>query len=426
MICSLEECAHSAQGDEYWDDQFAVLQFTGLGIGTIKMVGDSLYVGGTFRAIGGVSATNIAKWNGTNWSAFGTGLGTGDGDTVSALAIWGDDLYAGGYFTNAGSQVMRNVARWDGTNWMTLASGVNAAGVYGIAEAPNGLVMAGAFDTAGGISATNVAKWDGQNWSALDGGVQGTAYAIAASGQDVYVGGRFNLAGGVAATNIAKWNGTNWSALGFGVRIRSGGGGENGSVRAIAANGRDVYVAGGFSLAGSVAANNVAKWNGAAWESLQGGVSIGSSLSAAAVCGNDLYVGGPFLSIGGVSARGVAKWDGNTWSPLGSGTADNPPLALVSTGSELILGGRFTVVGGKPSNKLALWHIPHSLSIQRSGNNVTLSWPATGTNFLLEATSDLRAPNWQWVSSTPSIVNDQCVVTLPLGPDNQFFRLRRK
>jgi len=57
--------------------------------------------------IGGVSATNIAKWDGTNWSALGTGLGTGDGDTVSALAIWGDNLYVGGYFTNAGSQLMR-------------------------------------------------------------------------------------------------------------------------------------------------------------------------------------------------------------------------------------------------------------------------------------------------------------------------------
>jgi hypothetical protein len=99
--------------------------------------------------------------------------------------------------------------------------------------------------------------------------------------------------------------------------------------------------------------------------------------------------------------------------------------ALAVTGSELFLGGFFDHAGGKPANNIALWHIPHSLSIGRTGNNVTLSWPATGTNFLLEATSDIGAPNWQGVSGIPSIVNDQCVVTLAPGPGNQFFRLRR-
>ena len=40
----------------------------------------------------------IAKWNGTNWSSLGSGLGS----TVSALAVQGSNLYAAGYFTNAG------------------------------------------------------------------------------------------------------------------------------------------------------------------------------------------------------------------------------------------------------------------------------------------------------------------------------------
>ncbi len=98
---------------------------------------------------------------------------------------------------------------------------------------------------------------------------------------------------------------------------------------------------------------------------------------------------------------------------------------LVSNGTELYVGGGFNVAGGLTANNIALWHIPHSLNIQRLANEVVLSWPATGTNFVLEATSDLGATNWQGVSATSSILDDQCVVTLPLGSCNQFFRLRR-
>ena len=37
------------------------------------------------------------------------------------------------------------------------------------------------------------------------------------SGDDVYVAGYFSQAGEVSANNIAKWDGTAWSALGDGV-----------------------------------------------------------------------------------------------------------------------------------------------------------------------------------------------------------------
>jgi hypothetical protein len=84
------------------------------------------------------------------------------------------------------------------------------------------------------------------------------------------------------------------------------------------------------------------------------------------------------------------------------------------------------LAGGKLSAYVGLWHIPHSLSIRRVRNAVTLSWPATGTNFLLEACAALGQTNWQAVPQAPSIIDNQCVVTNALGPANEFFRLRRK
>src|SRR5688572_22774474 len=60
--------------------------------------GPVLYAGGDFTTAGGVAANRIAKWNGSNWSALGSGMNR----TVRALAMHDDGggpaLYAGGDF----------------------------------------------------------------------------------------------------------------------------------------------------------------------------------------------------------------------------------------------------------------------------------------------------------------------------------------
>jgi hypothetical protein len=54
-------------------------------------------VGGTFTSAGGQPANRIAKWDGTNWWALGSGFIS----TITALAVNGTNLYAGGNFTSA-------------------------------------------------------------------------------------------------------------------------------------------------------------------------------------------------------------------------------------------------------------------------------------------------------------------------------------
>jgi hypothetical protein len=99
---------------------------------------------------------------------------------------------------------------------------------------------------------------------------------------------------------------------------------------------------------------------------------------------------------------------------------------MAPAGSELFIVGDFKVAGATPSERVALWHIPHSLKMQRVQEAVTLSWPATGTNFLLEAAPQLLSTNWSTVPDPYNIHNDQCVVTEPLAGTNQFYRLRRR
>ena len=46
-----------------------------------------VYVGGQFTTAGGVAASRIARWDGSSWSALGTGM---DNQAVYALAVDSD------------------------------------------------------------------------------------------------------------------------------------------------------------------------------------------------------------------------------------------------------------------------------------------------------------------------------------------------
>jgi len=409
----------SASGDEFWDGAAGA---EGWGVSVIACSKGKVFIGGSLTSLGGVTVTNIGCWDGTNWSSLGSGVGRGLGEGPSAFTVAGDCLFAGGYFPVAGGVSANNIARWDGSNWHSLGVGVNGY-IAGLATDGSNVYAGGDFTLAGGIAATNIARWDGQQWHPIGLGVSGPVYAVVVANGSVYAGVRFSTVSGTAATNIARWDGTNWNSLGNGLRNINGFSSENGSVRSLIYHGECLYAGGGFRLAGNLAATNIAKWDGTNWWNIG---NAANWVQAFAPNGRDLFVGGSFLRMSGQLVRGVAKWDGTNWSSLGSGFFGGSPIALASTGSELFAGGDFTVAGDKPSPRFALWHIPHSVAIVRTGNDVSLSWPATGTNFVLEATSDLGEANWQGVSGTPSIVNEQCVVTLAPGPGNQFFRLRRK
>src|SRR5690606_24064478 len=146
-----------------------------------------IYVGGAFTNAGGVSAADyLARWNPITeqWEAVGApafGAATGT-PIVNALAFdAAGNLYAGGYFINAQSVPAADyIAKFDGTNWTALGTGTNGA-VYSIAIAPNGDVYAGgAFANAGGVANTiRIAKWNGTVWSALSTGLNDFVQALA-------------------------------------------------------------------------------------------------------------------------------------------------------------------------------------------------------------------------------------------------------
>jgi YVTN family beta-propeller protein len=81
-----------------------------------------LYAGGKFTSIGGVRMNNIARWDGTSWTAVGNARRVGVNDRVDSLQVYDGDLYVGGKFTEAGSGISVNhLAKWNG-RWSGVVS----------------------------------------------------------------------------------------------------------------------------------------------------------------------------------------------------------------------------------------------------------------------------------------------------------------
>jgi hypothetical protein len=66
----------------------------------------NLYIGAYFTTAGNALANSVAQWNGSSWSALGSGMN----NAVYALAVSGSTLYAGGLFTTAGTNFSANAA----------------------------------------------------------------------------------------------------------------------------------------------------------------------------------------------------------------------------------------------------------------------------------------------------------------------------
>jgi len=349
-------------------------------VNALAVSGSNLFAGGQFRSVcldptcGSSALVNhIAVFNPElGWSNLADGLSF----AAFALAVSGNALYVGGAFFSVcgsiincsiGERDVSHVARWDGSTWSTIGDGLSDI-VDALAVSGDDLYAAGVFtevcgnDTcdSGNSPARHIARWNGSGWSGLGNGFDDDVVALAVDGGDVYAGGNFTQicgdeacsTGNTPANHVAKWNGTSWSPLGNGVNKLPG----RAAVNALAVSGTDLYVGGGFTevcgnadcTSDNVTVNYIAKWNGSAWSGLRDGVD--SDVNALVVDGSDLYVGGNFSVVCGNSACNsvvngpvyyVARWDGNLWWDLRYGV-NSPVNALAVDGSYLYVGGAFT------------------------------------------------------------------------------------
>ncbi len=342
--------------------------------------GPALYVGGQFTHIGGVAATSVARWNGSQWSNAGNGLGV----TTFCFATFDDGsgpkLYAGGITLTPSTQ-RGFVRRLDGSTWTSVGDippdsdgfgGVFALAVYDEGNGPHLY--------AGGRMSGAVQRFDGSFWapfanSFVNNGLAEEPYVSAmcvhddgqGGGPALYVGGSFGFVHPSVtpiSTNIARYSGGAWRSVGGGLGVL-----YTEDVRALHVHddgtGPSLYAGGTFP-------GGIARWNGTAFTQvgtgLVGPVLIVSALgSTDSAGGPHLVAGGRFTVAGGQPASNIASFEGTSWSAIGSGISGIPSpwygtyVTTFSTfdqgtgrGPDLVVGGGFLQAGGIASQDLAV------------------------------------------------------------------------
>ncbi|MFT7669100.1 MAG: hypothetical protein ACI8X5_001800 [Planctomycetota bacterium] len=186
--------------------------------------GEALYVAGNFDSADSIPANNIAGWDGTTWSPLGAGLEYADSFTpvyIFDLEVYqsptGPVLVAAGRFDVAGGAPIEGVAMWDGSSWSALGSGLDGDFLYGRslkAFDPNDqgelLYVTGRFESAGGLLSGGAAVWDGTDWtSTFEIGNDGDYVAEMlvfddGEGRALYLAGGFDKVAGIPSMGIAR------------------------------------------------------------------------------------------------------------------------------------------------------------------------------------------------------------------------------
>lgn len=345
---------------------------TGLACGVVLPGGDVLGAG-TFPEAAGVLAANVARWNGSAWSAASAGaagavaamtsdrdgavLAAGEfagfpGTATTRLArlqggAWtplplpvkatlvaarpNGELVVGGEFVAPGGAVAR-LAAWNNGVLTPIATGAWTNGVPRVLTViQNGDVLVAASDT--GLLVSGVGRWNGTSLVGLPIAVVGVIDAmVELDGGHLLLGGLFVAP---VATSLLRWNGTQLlSVPGAPISVTS---------LARARNG-DILVAGLFSGLGQ----RLARWNGSTWQplggSLLGGVRKIVELPDGSLALAERSLTTPFTSR-------VLLWDGATLHVLA--TVPGEAAIAWSEAGELLVGGSFAQTAGLPQAVLA-------------------------------------------------------------------------
>jgi len=321
-------------------------------VSALALSGSTLYAGGYFKNIGGLARNNVAALDTATGAATDWNPTAGDG--VNALAVFGSTVYAGGYFSSIGGKLRNRIAALDAatgavTEWNPGATDV----VFALAASDSTVYAGGYFKNIGGLARNRIAAVDRKTGAVTpwDPALSGSSVmALTVSGQTVYAGGNFSKVGGqshvgVAAIDAATAIATNWNP------------GLDAPCSSVAVSGPTVYVAGEFWTVDNQNQKYIAALDATTNALIKWNPQADRYLSVIALSGSTVYAGGTFANIGGQERIGVAALDATT--STGAATVWNPNLdyagveALAVSGSKVFAGGMFSKSNGQTHSKIA-------------------------------------------------------------------------
>ncbi|MCS6789948.1 MAG: hypothetical protein NZ580_03090 [Bacteroidia bacterium] len=288
-----------------------------------------------------------------------------DGD-VYALFVWQGALYVGGSFRNVGGTALRTqgIARYTprgGWQKAHVEIGLGGRGiVYAISEYRGKLVIGGDFTSVDGIPARHLAMYDplSGRWSEIGGGTDGPVYAIAVCGNDLWVGGRFLQVGDppqpIAA--LAYWDRGAWRAP---VPAHSSTLLVGGNVYALACIGDSVYIGGAFTETegGQSAYSYLALLRKSQARLIPPytpyEVPPSAPVRTLSAAGRNLWVGGEFAGTGSALGRVFLLSEGRTITLTGAPTGGAVQAILPTSGTTAYIAGTFLSAAGKPVARIA-------------------------------------------------------------------------
>jgi len=384
--------AARAQGVDHWWSGFGLqgvephLPGQPSNVSAMVVYRGRLVVAGSFGQAGRVSCSNIATWDGRRWSPLASATGEGVNNTtgsamVLALTVYNGDLIAAGRFETAGGVAASNIARWDGSNWWPLGTGVTGSyiptlpSVKTLVVYQGRLFAGGHFRQAGGVVAESIAAWDGvaRVWQAVGAGFVWQrpdlteVHALTPYGGELVAAGIFGFqqASGAAANHIAAWNGTSWHALGAGM---------NNAVHGVADDGHGGLIVGGLFTS---PARYVARWDGAAWQAVATGAVPTGAVQSVAATGGVVVACSRLPGAPPTQDYRVTQWDGATWTALGT-AMDEPAWAFATlSNGTLVAAGSFTTVttaaGLRTTERIATWDGLHWNPLSGGMNGAVLA-----------------------------------------------------
>ncbi len=293
-----------------------------------------MLIGGNFEVVDSTKVENILQYDRQISTSFNGGVtqavGTNYNSQVKCMKVIGNSLYVGGAFINAGTKAVNSICKWSNGEWLSLAGGMKPYSskyepvVYDIAEGPNNTVFAaGTFKhVSDTIRCSGLAQWDGVSWKGI--GVDtrdsiGSVSCVVVHESDVYIAGSFHTRGAKVVNSVARWDGSQWTDLDGGIV-------GDGYINSMAWVNDRLIVAGSFSAIGDVAASNIAAWNAKTkrWTNL--GDGINGEVKQVFVFHDSVFCSGVFTRAGDIVCTNIAVWSDQLASPVSENVYEDTAL----------------------------------------------------------------------------------------------------
>lgn len=313
------------------------------------VTGDIIFAG-NFDHAGGVSGYgNLARYGtevgNTGW--IGT-LNGGVQGVVYAVAYFNGDLIVAGDITSAGSVSVSNIARFDGSQWH--AFGTLSAPVNSLQEYNGELYAGGSFISPSLLDPfAYLAKWDGGNWAGAVSSPTGPVNDLALHDGKLAIGGNFaGVLGTPGTQNIALYDGTTFYAVGGGVPLE---------VNAVTSFQNELVVGGEFSDGTDTL--GLSTYNGSTWELTTNNLGFNFSkpieIHSLLSFSNRIIAGGDFEMSSGLTYGSdlMEVYQGYAFPLAFADTNSEVRSMLITSTGRLFIGGTFSTLTGVTVNNVA-------------------------------------------------------------------------